>query len=138
MSYDAIRAALDARLLGLPSWSATRIAWPNTSYAPLAGEMYLQVDGPAVAEPRQFEIGDSGRNLQRGLYTVSVCATPGQGLGDALRTADAIRSHFKRGTDLSAGAFAVTIIKTWAAPSFVRDGWHITPVTISWQALTPN
>lgn len=137
MSYDAIRVALDARLNGLPAWDVKRIAWPNVKYEPLGGESYLQVSF-AVAEPRQFELGDSGRNLQRGIYTVSVVSPPGHGIGDALRIADGVRSHFKRGIDLSAGAFAVTLIKAWAAPSFPRDGWLVTPVTITWQALTPN
>lgn len=136
MSFDAIRAALDTRLTTLPSWDATRIAWPNVRYAPLAGETYLQVD-VSVAEPRQAELGSSGRNLQRGLYVVSVVAQAGNGLGESLAIADRIADHFPRGLDLSATGFAVTIAKAWAAPSFSRDSWYVTPVTITWEAFTP-
>lgn len=136
MSFDAIRAALDGRLVTLPNWNASRIAWPNVQYAPLAQETYLQVAFNA-AEPRQAEVGSSGRNLQRGLYVVSVCAQAGHGLGESLAIADRIADHFPRGLDLAAGAFAVTIAKAWAAPSFPRDSWYVTPVTITWEAFTP-
>lgn len=136
MSFDAIRAALDGRLATLPSWNATRIAWPNTRYAPLAQETYLQASFSS-AEPSQAEIGTSGRNRQRGLYVVSVIAPAGDGMGESLAIADRIADHFPRGLDLSATGFAVTIVKAWAAPSFSRDSWFVTPVTITWDAFTP-
>lgn len=138
MSFDAIRAALDTRLAGFQSGTFTkRIAWPNVRYEPLKGETYLEARF-AMSEPRQAEIGTNGRNLQSGLYTVSIVSPAGHGEGEPMQLADAVRALFPRGLDLSAGAFAVTIVKTWAAPSFARDGWHVLPVTIAWQAFTPN
>lgn len=136
MSFDLIRRALDARLAVLPDWPVDRIAWPNVKYAPLAQETYLQASF-SIAEPRQAELGSSGRNLQRGLYVVSVVAQAGNGLGESLAIADRIADHFPRGLDLSATGFAVTIAKAWAAPSFSRDSWYVTPVTITWEAFTP-
>ena len=67
MSFDLIRATLDARLLTLPDWPSARIAWPNLPYRPLGEETYLQV-AIAASEPRQADLGSAGRNIQRGLY----------------------------------------------------------------------
>lgn len=136
MSFEAIRAALDTRLASLPDWPAARIAWPNIPYTPLAGETYLEPTFGA-AEPRQAEIGTSGRNRQAGFYRVRIVTPAGQGLGGATRLADEICAHFPRGLDLAAGSFAVTIARGWAAPAFSRESWFILPVTITWDAFTP-
>ncbi|MCB9902410.1 MAG: hypothetical protein H6826_13790 [Planctomycetes bacterium] len=136
MSFDLIRATLDARLLTLPDWPSARIAWPNLPYRPLGEETYLQV-AIAASEPRQADLGSAGRNIQRGLYTVSVVAPAGIGLGASLQIADQLCAIFPRGLDLPATGFAVTILRAWAAPSFPRDSWFVTPVAITWEAFTP-
>lgn len=136
MSFDLIRATLDARLLTLLDWPPDRIAWPNVPYRPLAEETYLQV-ALAVSEPRQADLGTTGRNIQRGLYTVSIVSPSGIGLGASLQLADALCALFPRGLDLPATGFAVTILRAWAAPSFPRDSWYVTPVAITWEAFTP-
>ena len=136
MSFDLIRKALDSRLVTLPGWPANRIAWPNVPYKPLGDETYLQVS-LAASEPRQADIGTTGRNRQRGLYTVSIVSPWGEGMGGPLMIADDLCDLFPRGLDLPVTGFVVTIIKAWAAPSFTRDSWLVTPVAITWEAFTP-
>lgn len=129
MSWDAARAALDARFLLLPGLDKARIHWPNRVFDPSkAAAGYWKVDFiPATVEP---EMGPSGKAHEKGIYQVSVFTPAGTDLGPALQLAQAVVDHFQR--QLLPG---VQCGVPRIGPYVTEPEWFQIPVSISFQVL---
>lgn len=129
MSWEAARAALDARLLALPGIDPSRIHWPNKVFDPsklCPPGAYWKVDLlPAGVSPV-----NSGGDHERGIYQVSRFVPAGSGIAQALQDAQSVVDHFKRQV-LSGVAINVPVP---AAPLSDAPWLHI-PVSISFQVL---
>ena len=91
MSWNAARAALDARLKTLSGIDYKRICWPNVPF-PAQTLQWWKVDFlPATVEPEL-----SGADHEKGIYQVSIFVPAGGGIGPALVLAQAVADHFKR------------------------------------------
>ena len=131
-----IQAALDGRLAALDL--GLDIAWENTSFVPAVGSPWLKA-AILPGETRQADMGpDGGRNLNRGIYQVSVFYPAGQGSGAARDAADAVISHFRRGLAIVSGTVAVRIRRSWRGPAASEADWFQIPVSIAWFAYTAN
>lgn len=126
MSWDAARAALDARFLTLPGLDPARIHWPNKAFDP-CGQSYWKVAFlPAAVDP---EMGSS-KDHEKGVYQVSRFVPAGTNFGAALRDAQAVVDLFKRQV-LSGVACGVPV------PAFIppEPDWLQIPVSIPFQVL---
>jgi len=130
-----IAAALDTKLSTLAgSWP---IAWENVEYRPTALVSHLRPTFlPASA--RQADLGSAGRNFLTGVYQVDIFTPTGPGRAVAIAKADAVVTHFKRGTSLTSGGYPVTCVRAVAAPGRVDGAWYIVSVSVYWRAYADN
>ena len=129
-----ISAALSGHLetmVGLPP-----VSGENFEYAPVLGTLYIR-ETLLPAGSTQATLGDSGLDMNLGIYQIDVFAQAGEGKKAALEMADTIANHFKRGTDLTYNGRVVTITKVSrqvAANS--AEGWYQIPLDVSYKSFT--
>lgn len=112
--YTDIRAALASRLASMPD--VPEIAEENKPYIPKVETPYLE---PSVmwAEGNQAELGENGRNWERGIYQIKCHYPENQGIGPANAMMGQIREWFKRGTVCSYNGLNVTVRKVYLSPN---------------------
>lgn len=137
MSTEAIRIALDAKLLQLPwvtDWKK-QIAFEDKPFAPEFDKSYLATHLMLNA-PVDLDL--AGRDAElRGIYQVTVKVQEGKGSVGAASIADQVALHFKPVQEFPAGARKVTIYKSPAIASGYHDesGRYCIPVSIMWNSL---
>lgn len=92
-------------------------------------------------ESAQSSLGDFGLNRHDGVFQIDVFVPKGIGWGPAKDRVDAVVSHFKRGTLLTADGISVRIVNTWPHRGVDVDdfpGWYMTPVTATFYSFTSN
>lgn len=129
-----ISAALDSNLnsmTGLPP-----VAWENRKYTPVMGTLYLRptlLSGDTV----QSTLGDSGTDMNVGIYQVDVFAEAGKGKNAALVMADKVADQFKRGTDLAYNSRKVRVRNVSRRVGVNNtEGWYQVIVEVSYISFT--
>jgi hypothetical protein len=135
--YDKLQAALDASLDSFATAQSIDVAWENASYDPTVGTPYLRVTFMPIS-PMQATTGTDGYNQLGGLYQVSVFYPSARGSKGARQMADALISHFKRGTSLTSGGETLKIKSSGRAKGINEPNWYHVPVTIDWFAIAAN
>lgn len=134
MSVQAIRRALDERLATLsPVWPT---AQENVLYTPTLGTSYQRVS-LLPAQTENVEVAGGGVVIAReqGVYQVSLYCRADAGAGAAATRADALRTHFQRGSVLTADSVAVLIVRTPSVSPAMYDGdWYVVPVSVPYLA----
>lgn len=135
--YDAIQAALDAKLATFATAQSLSVAWQNIEFDPVAGSPWVR---PSMlpGEPYQAALGESGENRCVGVYQVSVFYPAGNGSGTARAMVDTLITAFKRGTRLTYGGYTVEIKKAYPNPPLQEMQWYHIPVTIQWKCFATN
>lgn len=131
MSDLAVRRALETRLLAMSP--ALPCAMENVAFTPTQGTAYQRANMlPAAPDntmlgPREW--------MEIGIFQVTLFYPQGAGSAEAQTRAEAVRSHFKRGTTLSHSGVTTIITHTPAkAAGFVSDGFYAVPISIRYQA----
>ena len=129
-----ISAALDSNLnsmVGKPP-----IAWENSGYEPTVGTLYARPTLIA-GESTQATLGDSGTDMNIGIYQVDVFAEAGQGKNEALVMADLIADQFKRGTVLTYNSRTVRVNNVSRQAGINNaDGWYQVIVEVNYISFT--
>jgi hypothetical protein len=131
-----IMAALMGRLQALPQ--SPTVAWPGLDFQPAIGTPYLRPSFLSVPTV-QATLGLAGFNRYSGILQVSVFHPINQGIIAPTEIAAAVAAHFKRGTSMAQGGVTVRVeAPPTVNTALTEDGWHHTPVSISWFADVPN
>jgi hypothetical protein len=131
MSQVTIRKLLENKLKALASSFPT--AYENADYKPITGTAY-QSCFLLPSTPDNSTLGQS-HFIELGLFQINVNYPQGTGANAAQAKAEAIKSHFKRGTTLTESDIILVVTDTpRIAPAFVADGWYTVPVTVNYQA----
>ena len=125
MSWTAARAALDARMVALPTLGTAPVAWPNVPLAPQTALHYAVSFLPAGVDAPL-----SGPAHEQGIYQVSVFAPAGAGLGTAIAAAQAVSDWFSR-QNLSGISCGVPTL----GPPIQEPNWLQIPVSIPFLVL---
>jgi len=129
-----ISAALDDNLNNMAG--KPPIAWENYNYEPSLGTLYARATH-LPADTTQASLGDSGQDINSGIYQIDVFAEAGQGKNEAYVMADLIADQFKRGTDLTYNGRTVTIRNVSRQPAAKNaDGWYQIPIEILYYSYT--
>jgi hypothetical protein len=127
----AVRKALEQHLASLsPTWPT---AWENVAYQPSGATSFQRVFlMPAAPVSEGVFRGSVVRHV--GIFQVDVITPMDGGPGDSDARAEAIQSHFKRGTSLAvAGAQNLWVSDhPTINPATFDATWRVLPVTIVW------
>lgn len=128
-----INAALTARLEILAG--SPPVAWENEDYTPVLDTLYIR---PAhlPGDVSQATLGDTGTDLNIGVYQIDVFAPANQGRNAGLVVADNIANHFKRGTVLTYNSRVVRIVTAQMKPSIFEGDWFKQSVEIIYRSYT--
>jgi hypothetical protein len=131
MTVSICKALLEARLKALGTFPT---ALENVTFQPATGTPYQKAEH-LIANPDGEAFGSASTYFQPGVFQVSLFYPLNTGDGAALARAEAIATHFKKGTTLTQGAVRVLINAVPKIASGRPDGdrWMI-PVSIPWQS----
>ena len=85
---------------------------------------------PSGASPATM--GSRGTDNHEGLIQVDIKTTFGQGVAEAKEKVATLEGIFKAGHKIWYNDTVVTIRKTCEEPSYRKDQWWVTPVSIYW------
>lgn len=132
--------ALNYRLSTLTLSPTRRVAWPNLSFVPVVGEIYLK---PAHL-PVRADYAAVGTVMRRhtGLYQVSVFGPVNVTPVTQDEIVDLIVEHFAAQT-ITRNSQTVRIGRVdgessvpTVAPELIEEGWRQVPITIPWYCDT--
>lgn len=129
MSYDLIRAALEAALTAMSP--ALPTAWENAPFTPTAIAYQRANMLPAPAANPAYD----NTTLETGIMQVTLVYPEGVGAKDAVARAGLLRTTFARGASFISGSVKVTITRTpTIAPALFESGRYVLPVSIPYFA----
>lgn len=141
-TYTDVRAALETHLATYAALvPLIDVALENSGFTPVAGTPWLR---PVLLpeKPQSAGPGSSAKNVQKGIFMIDVMQPTGGGTAAAQSRADALVSHFKRGTDLTAGSVTLTSEAAWPAQARVETlgttDWFVMPVSVRFFAYTDS
>jgi hypothetical protein len=139
MSQVDVFSALVTRTEATTGTTAAQFAWPNVDFVPPASGAYFRVQS-FPTESLQAELGDTGRNRDRGIWQISVYAPEGEGLTDGLALAQAFATQFKRGLALTTpGGLTVRVTKPPVIGPSIQDPPYVQiPVTVEYKFDSAN
>ena len=130
MSLTIIRAALENRLAALTPALAT--SYENAVFTPVNDVPYQRVS-LLPANPDNSMAG-SKTYLEVGIFQVTLCYPIKAGTAAASTKAEAVRTHFKRGTSLVESGLTVLITNTpRLSPAMVEGGRYCIAVSVTYQ-----
>lgn len=131
MGQFEIRTALRKHIVALdPTFLTSR---ENAKFVPDATKPYqvLTVQPRAVSNP---SFGD-GFYRENGSFRINLCYPINAGEGAAIKKAEEIKNHFKRGTTLTEAGVAVRIDRTPSiGVGYIQGDRYVIPVRIEWYA----
>jgi hypothetical protein len=135
MSHANIRKCFEKRLALMSPALATQPE--GTEYTPTIGTPF-QKTYLLPADPDNASLGD-GYYREVGLYQITLRYPPNKGAGDAEARAEAIKTHFKRGTSMTENSQTVLVTRTPAiAPAFMEGERYCVPVSIYYRSEVFN
>ncbi|WP_292041068.1 MULTISPECIES: phage tail terminator-like protein [unclassified Brevundimonas] len=122
--------ALLSRVGSLVLSPALPVAYPGLSFTPPAGGKYLTAE--VFYNAPRWEGATSGR-MDQGLLQITVVWPKGVATIQPITVADAVRSHFAKGTELFSNGRKVTVSQEpRIATPLIEDSRTLVPVTIPW------
>lgn len=108
-------------------------AYENTNFKPVDGQPYQRVQVTPLS-PDNPTLGDDYYR-ERGEFQVFLAYPVNKGAADALLRAEAVQTHFKRGTVLQEGNIRLHILKTpTVSGSIISGDRYVVPVIIQYEA----
>lgn len=135
MSHTKISNALSEHLQALPS--APPIAYENSGYSPTEGTAYI-AEHYLPAETSPVGLADSDSNDFTGVYQIDVRTSLDDYKKEGNDIADAVLSHFKRGTVMTFDGQSVVVQSASRAQGRPSGSWWFIPVSINWRAFSGN
>lgn len=132
----AIFDALMAKMAAFSHSPAVDVAYPGISFTPSDGEAYLEVTH-LPNNTAALAVASDGVQQHQGLLQVSVMwPSDGRGHMPALELADAVASHFAKGTDLYSNGVKVRIPTRPSIASPLQEPDRVRlPITIEYIAF---
>jgi hypothetical protein len=132
MSLAAIRTALQTQLAAaLPSVDLT---FENAPYRPTTGRPYVAAY-VLLAQPDNSEIGPG--YTDQGIFQANLFYPKDKGPGDAIASAEAIRTAFPFAASFVSGGTVVIITATpEVSPARAEDDRYLVPVKVRFQSRT--
>lgn len=129
MSELNISAAFESRLASMTP--ALPTAFENTQFTPQTGVAYQRAR-LLPAKPENPTIGDAYFR-EVGFFEVMLFYPINAGRGAAQTRAAAVKSHFKRGTKMTANGQTVRVLTTPTVAAAMQEGdRYIVPITIEY------
>jgi len=135
MSHSKISNALSKRLQSLPA--SPPVAWENAGFKPVDGVTFL-AETYLPAETSGVGVAATDSLDYTGIYQIDVRAALDDYKKEANDTADAVASHFRRGTILTYNGQKVTIQSVSRAQGRADGAWWFIPVSVNWRAFSGN
>src|SRR6056297_706773 len=135
MSHTNISAALSTRLGTLPS--SPPVAYENAGYTPAEGTAYI-AEHYLPAETSVVGLADDDSNDFTGVYQIDVRTPLDAYKAGGNDIADAVLSHFKRGTVMTYSGQSVVVQTASRAQGRPSGSWWFIPVSIIWRAFSGN
>lgn len=130
MSNSQIAAALATQLdtLNLPTH------WENTSFTPVAGQIYVS---ESLLQGATIPIGIATGSSDElgGIYQVLVYAPMDAGKGAGRTVADTVSAAFQRGARFTYNSVTVTIQSVSQSAAFISGDRFVIPVSIAYRAF---
>jgi hypothetical protein len=134
--WQNIRGALTTRAnatSGIPAATA----YEGLKYTPTVGTSY-KAYALMPTQERPSTLGQYGDTLRHGLFQISLFYPAGSGTGAAEAMADAVKSQFVPGTDLTQNSVTVRISYAERGPIQQDPDWIMVPVTVGFFLHTPT
>lgn len=129
MSQLSISAAFEKKLAELTPILAT--AYENVDFKPATGTAYQRVKLLPTLPDNNVIASEYYREL--GLFEIVLFYPQNFGSGAAKSRADAIKTHFKRGTAMNEDGLIVKVNRTPnVSQAFKNDDRYVIPITISY------
>lgn len=130
MSFNSIPSALIARYRSGAFFTDALTAYPNATFTkPTASTAWASVFViPATTAPLSIRDSDE----MSGVFQIDLNYPINSGAGGAQAKADAIRSHFKRGTVLSGVELGTVSVATLGPV----DGWYRVAMSINYRSFS--
>ncbi len=135
MSHGKISNTLSKHLQSLPD--SPPVAWENAKFTPVDGVTFLS-ESYLPAETSGLGIAATDSLDYTGIYQIDVRAALDDYKKEANDTADAVASHFRRGTILTYNGQKVTIQSVSRAQGRADGAWWFIPVSVTWRASSGN
>ncbi len=124
-----IQEALTGAVIEL--FGGDKVLVPNMTEDGLQDGFHVELHWmPSDAAPATM--GSRGTDNHEGLIQVDVKTTFGQGVAEAKEKVAILEGIFKAGHKIWYNDTVVTIRKTCEEPSYRKDQWWVTPVSIYW------
>lgn len=131
MSIQTVRVALEKRIASLSP--VISISYENATFTPVTGTPYLQVN--LLPNTPDNSIMGQAVYFERGIFQVTLAYPLGAGTLAAGSRAQAIRTHFKRGTTLVESGVTVIVTSTpRISPAMIDADRYRVPISIEYQA----
>ena len=124
-----IQEALTGAVIEL--FGGDKVLVPNMTEDGLQDGFHVELHWmPSGASPATM--GSRGTDNHEGLIQVDIKTTLGQGVAEAKEKVAVLDGIFKAGHKIWYNDTVVTIRKTCEEPSYRKDQWWVTPVSIYW------
>ena len=124
-----IQEALTGAVIEL--FGGDKVLVPNMTEDGLQDGFHVELHWmPSGASPATM--GSRGTDNHEGLIQVDIKTTLGQGVAEAKEKVAILEGIFKAGHKIWYNDTVVTIRKTCEEPSYRKDQWWVTPVSIYW------
>ena len=124
-----IQEALTGAVISI--FGEDKVLVPNMAEDGLQDGFHVELHWmPSDATP--VTMGSRGTDNHEGLIQVNVKTPFGQGVGEAKEKVAVLDGIFKAGHKIWYNDTVVTIRKTCEEPSYRKDQWWVTPVSIYW------
>ena len=124
-----IQEALTGAVIEL--FGGDKVLVPNMTEDGLQDGFHVELHWmPSGASPATM--GSRGTDNHEGLIQVDIKTTVGQGVAEAKEKVAILEGIFKAGHKIWYNDTVVTIRKTCEEPSYRKDQWWVTPVSIYW------
>ena len=108
MSVLDIKTAFEIKLSQMTPAIST--SYESTSFTPVAGKPYQYVQ--LVPQTPENTVIDAPFYREQGEFQIFLAYPSNKGTGDILKRAQAVREHFKRGTNLVRNGLTILIYRT--------------------------
>lgn len=132
MTQQALIGSLSKRLSDWAAENDMTVRWPNDKAftPPTDGSGWIRATFFGL-ESQQAAVGSTGLNLLEGIMHLSVFYPRGTYAGAAYSKAEALISHFKRGTVTDAVSGVVArVSQAWREADLEEEKWFHVPVKV--------
>jgi len=114
-------------------FSSTSTEFPNMKFEPVVGKDWNAIH-LIPANSSQASFGRAGRDLEQGIFQVTLATPRFKGDGNILARARLLKSYFQQNNKLTNNGTEVSITTITINQSFISGDWYKVPVSINYKA----